>query len=379
MKIRSIEGSGLSTNFDVIVVGGGPAGAAAAITCRRHGLRTLVLEASTNPGEQPGETLHPGVEPLFCSLGVDVRVNKARFLRHPGYMVRSGNKSTFVAYGSDHRGQWLGYQADRSILHGILLEHASAKGAVVVRGERAVRPTLLDNAVGGVETRVGAYTSRFVVDAAGPTQWLRRQLRIPSFRVSTLLVARFGWFEQRDNLEVESSMPEFCVSGYEWNWTAPVKASRYAWVNLNLMNERLANRLMPNGVAGQTPVSKLGASDVTWKIARPCAGPGYFMVGDAAWVLDPASSHGVLKAIMSGMIVADMIGRVLNDSGQIAHMQASYCAWAEDQFCADAAALISLYSGMEKPPTWLSAGSEAVRYIARSPSARAFSSNPTRA
>jgi len=310
VKIRNTGGGGLSTNFDVIVVGGGPAGTATAIASRRHGLRTLVLEASANPGEQPGETLHPGVEPLFRSLGVDVQINNAGFLRHPGYIVGSESKSTFVAYGSDHRGPWLGYQAERSVLHGILLEHASATGAVVARGERAIRPVLRDNAVGGVETSAGTYTSRFVVDAAGPTQWLRRQLRIPSFRVSTLLVARFGWFEWQDNLKAESSFPEFRMSDYAWNWTAPVKASRYAWVNLNLMNERVFNRRVPNVVAGQTAVGKLGARDVTWRIARPCAGPGYFMVGDAAWALDPASSHGVLKAIMSGMIVADGIGRI---------------------------------------------------------------------
>jgi flavin-dependent dehydrogenase len=48
-------------------------------------------------------------------------------------------------------------------------------------------------------------------------------------------------------------------------------------------------------------------ADVTWRIISPAAGPGFFLVGDAVAVLDPASSHGVLKALMTGMMAAHLI------------------------------------------------------------------------
>ena len=39
----------------------------------------------------------------------------------------------------------------------------------------------------------------------------------------------------------------------------------------------------------------------TWRMAERMAGAGWFIVGDAAATLDPTSSHGVLKALLSGM------------------------------------------------------------------------------
>lgn len=368
---------GLSKNLrkiiDVIVVGGGPAGTATAIVCSTHGLRTVLLEADSEAGERPGETLHPGIEPLLRSLGIDNQVNQSSFLRHPGYLVRSGSNSSFQAYRSDRGVQWFGYQAERKRLRCILLERALASGVAVSLGERAIRPVLCGDTVSGLVTTAQTYASRFVIDATGSSQWLRRQLRIGCFRVSTLLVAYYGWVEPSRKLERSHILPEFRMGGGGWSWTAPIKPGKFAWVSLNLSDKRSSRMIVPAILAHSTPIGRLGARDVTWKIARPCAGPGYFLVGDAACVLDPASSHGVLMALMSGMIVAESIVQTLSGRANVDRLQKGYCRWTEDRFCSDAQALISLYSDMESRPSWLSAASEAVRYIATNPSVRAFS------
>lgn len=360
--------------FDAIIVGGGPAGTAAAISCSSRGLRTLLLEADCDPREQPGETLHPGVERLFRLLGVDAQVNQAGFLRHPGYVIHSRTNASFQPYGNDHDGQWFGYQAGRKKLHKILLERAVESGVQVLRGERAVRPMMSGEVVFGVEGAAGTYASRFVIDATGAFQWLRRHLRIRCFRVSTLLLAYYGWVESSDKLKKAFPLPEFRMRNGGWRWIAPVDSHKHAWVSMSLSDNKKAVRLLPDILTRCTASSTPKARDVTWRIARPCAGPGYFLAGDAACILDPASSHGVMKAVMSGMMVAECIASILNGSTDSGRAQAGYCAWTEDRFCSDAAALISLYSEMEKPPFWLSAASEAVRYIATSPSDRASSS-----
>ena len=54
---------------DVVVVGGGPAGAATAIYCAVRNLRVILLEREVSARERPGETLHPGAEPLLAQLG----------------------------------------------------------------------------------------------------------------------------------------------------------------------------------------------------------------------------------------------------------------------------------------------------------------------
>jgi flavin-dependent dehydrogenase len=51
--------------------------------------------------------------------------------------------------------------------------------------------------------------------------------------------------------------------------------------------------------------------DVSCTIANPTAGPGYFLTGDAASIVDPLSSHGILKAVMSGMKAAHHSAAVL--------------------------------------------------------------------
>ncbi len=366
------------TIFDVIVVGGGPAGSAAAIACAEQGLSTLLLEASEAFSQQPGETLHPGIEPLFRSLGIEARVHQANFPRHPGYVIHSREGAAFQAYGSDHRGQWLGYQAERATLHEILLHRAAESGAVVRRGERVMRPMLSGGAVVGVSTASNTYASRYVLDAAGSAQWLRRHLRLPCLHVSTLLVAHYGWVVYGEMNHSAETLPEFRMGDSAWIWTAPVGNGRVAWVALDLLDRRLKPDLLPPAVSQNPPIGKSGARDVTWRIARRCAGPGYFMVGDAAWLVDPASSHGVLRSMVSGTVAADAIGKSLSDPGSALRVQEGYCAWAEDAFCADVAALISLYSGMAKAPSWLSAASEAVRYIANNPSVWAFSSSATK-
>ena len=51
-----------------MIAGGGPAGAATAIACVQRGLRVHLFEQTGFSG--PGETLHPGIEPLLWQLGL---------------------------------------------------------------------------------------------------------------------------------------------------------------------------------------------------------------------------------------------------------------------------------------------------------------------
>ncbi len=55
---------------DIIVLGAGPAGCAASIRARQAGLRVIMFDAKALPNVSPGETLHPGVEPLLKQLDV---------------------------------------------------------------------------------------------------------------------------------------------------------------------------------------------------------------------------------------------------------------------------------------------------------------------
>lgn len=340
----------MSANFDAIVIGGGPAGSAAALTCRQHGLRTLVVEADASPRERPGETLHPGIESIFRKLGVFTQVEAAGFLRHTGHYVHRNAQTVFQPYGSDRRGQWSGFQATRSELDCILLKQASATGAEVRRPMRALDLLVEGGRLAGVRTSGGEFRASWLVDAAGPGHWVQRQLGLPLLQVSDPLIARFGW-STRDH--TATGTPEFHVLGCGWRWEAQVQTGRRAWVSLELNQP--------------AKTQAAHARDVTWRMVRPCAGRGYFLAGDAAYVLDPASSHGVLKALMSGMLAANAISEIMQKHVDERAVCASYRAWMENWFCSDAMALVKLYSEFVPAPAWLASATEALRYISMNP------------
>src|SRR5262245_42090199 len=75
-------------NVDLLVLGGGPAGSAAAIMAARAGLRVVVFERSIFPRHRPGETLHPGVAPLLERIGALHSILSANYVRHPGTWVK---------------------------------------------------------------------------------------------------------------------------------------------------------------------------------------------------------------------------------------------------------------------------------------------------
>lgn len=359
--------------MDVVIIGGGPAGSAAAISCRQRGLSVLLIEESPSEATgalAPGETLHPAMERLFRSLGVDQEIHRAGFFRHTGHWIEMRGGCKFRPFGSDPGGPWRGYLVDRAKMQGTLLTEAARRGACVLQGLRAVRPIMRNGRVAGVLTTNGAYESGLVLDASGHRSWLGRHLDLQTIQVSPTLIARYGWVQFPTFQREEEPVPRFRVGDGGWEWSAPIRRDCRAWVRLGLLHrEERGKRAVP--AEGGIPLGAEGARDVTWKLTFPCAGPGYALIGDSAWVLDPACSHGILKAVLSGIIAAETIAASSEPK------EDAYCTWMKDWFCSDAEALIELYTGAELPAPWLHAARERLGYIATIPSSQAFSMSPT--
>src|SRR5438067_2531358 len=93
---------------DILILGAGPAGCAAAIRARRAGLRVILIERLPRPKISPGETLHPGIEPILVQLGVRKVIMAEDFHRHSGIWVEWDGPRRFQPYGYDEQGEWLG-------------------------------------------------------------------------------------------------------------------------------------------------------------------------------------------------------------------------------------------------------------------------------
>lgn len=335
--------------MDLIVVGGGPAGSAAAIWAARLGLRVRLMERCAFPRHRPGETLHPGVEPIFSQLGVTERVSAASGLRHEGHEVTWAGRTTFERFGADAAGAWTGYQVEREVLDAILLARARELGVDVVQPEAALEPIVHGGRVVGVRGR-RASEARYVVDAAGGRGWLARHLQLPFAVASPPLRAYYGYCE--GDGDEQDAAPCMTADGEGWTWTAQVAPRRFNWTRLSF-----APGAKPTGpplrLAGHRQLSRARGADVTWRQVPACAGEGYFAAGDAAAVVDPAASHGVLRALMSGMMVAHAIARIVG--GSVAERDAveDYHAWIGLWFAHDVARLSELYRQLDPGPAWL--------------------------
>src|SRR5262245_61751299 len=95
---RRIMGAG-RIDADVAVVGGGPGGAATAIACATRGKSVVLIERELFARERPGETLHPGVEPLLKRLGVGDRLPDVVGARHDGIWIEWGGSPRFAPFG----------------------------------------------------------------------------------------------------------------------------------------------------------------------------------------------------------------------------------------------------------------------------------------
>src|ERR1700674_4859266 len=119
---------------DVIVVGGGPAGSAAAAWLVRAGRRVIVFERDQFPRFHIGESLLASVNDVLGAIGADDLVRQAGFPRKWGatFMTADGRVERFAdfAVAPDVRAPQT-WQVPRATFAHLLLRHAAASGADV--------------------------------------------------------------------------------------------------------------------------------------------------------------------------------------------------------------------------------------------------------
>lgn len=298
-----------ASKFDVVIIGAGPAGCAAALHAARRGLKIALLDRDEVPRKAPGETLHPGVEPLFRQLGVWDEIMRAGFHRHRGIWKRQGARQNFEPYGEDLQGTWLGIQADRRTLNNILRKAVCAAGIHALWPIKSVQVLRDTDRIAGVRTPEADLISPWLFDASGSGAWLAEALDIAVEPLSAPVHCRFGW-DDGEPAELDGQ-PCFIQDRDHWRWVAPLGDGSTAWVE-----------------ACMDSATFEGGMDVTWRRRRPVARPGYFLVGDAAMTLDPSTSGGVLRAMMSGIFAADCVLRIRQGCDMSAVIS-DYALWME--------------------------------------------------
>ena len=291
------------------------------------------------------------MEPLLTQLGVAEAVVRANFLCHKGTWVEWDKPRRFEPFGADAAGPWRGFQAWRADFDSLLLRQAEQLGVCIRQPCRPLHPLVEDGrVVGVVTTDDGPTRARFVIDAAGGQHWLVRHLALEICPASPPLACWYSYAEgtcpQRD------AAPALVADPTGWTWTARVRPGTYAWTRLSLLPRKgegpqIDKHWLPEEFKGLRSCGNPRGANVTWRIVSQTAGAGYFLVGDAAAVLDPVSSHGVLKAIMSGMLAAHFTATCMQQTGHESNeseVAEGYGRWMQDWFQHDVKKLRELYT-----------------------------------
>ncbi|HEY1584000.1 MAG TPA: NAD(P)/FAD-dependent oxidoreductase [Chthoniobacterales bacterium] len=323
-------------NYDVAIIGGGPAGSTAATLLARAGRRVIVCEREKFPRFHIGESLLPISMKTFTRLGVHEKFERAGFLRkYGGEMASACSEKGVKFYFKDgFRSQTeCSYQVPRAEFDKVLLDHARENGAEV-REETAVKGVEFfdDHVALGLEGKTSApekISARYVIDASGRHSVLGNHFKLKETYPHLQKISIFAHYE---GVECEpgrdGTLTRQLRAADRWFWYVPLPNDRASiGVVLDTALYRAAKKspeqFLAESLAGQPFLARrmadarrvtpaYASADFSYRQTR-LTGDRWMLAGDAAGFIDPVFSSGVFLALLAGEECAGILDAVLDD------------------------------------------------------------------
>jgi FAD-dependent halogenase len=334
-------------DYDVVIVGGGPAGSTAAALLARAGRRVLVLERERFPRYHIGESLLSATLPILAHVGVLPEVERHGFVKKPGgtFLWGSSKQPWSFWFREDPGGFPHAFHVLRSEFDEILLRHASRQGAEV--SEEASVEQIVGLGPFRVEARTAqgiqiVVEARHVIDASGQQALLGRRHDLREFNPFFKNLAIWSYFA--DAARMEGPLRDNILSaahGEGWCWYIPLHDGTIS-VGAVVDATRWKERTRPDGlqetyrilIDACGPVAQMlhGARqvapvrvirDYSYSSSRFFHGEA-LLAGDAACFIDPVFSTGVHLACLAGLLAADALEETLGGRCAVATVLSDY-------------------------------------------------------
>ncbi len=312
---------------DVLVVGGGPAGSAAAILLARAGFEVCLLERAHLPRDKAcGEYLSPGCVPLLERLGVLSAVQRAH--AHPirGMRVETPDGAFFTGTYPDDGIRPHGYSLPRYRFDTLLFEAARLAGVDCLEGWRVVDLIREGQRVTGVIAtsagRTRRFTARLTIGADGRNSVVARRLGLFAWHPSHRKVAFVRRFQVPAELgdlgEVCLGRAGYCILNPQAAGTANVAVVvDQRDLPLHRPWEEVFRELLETyppaqeKLCGARPLSPLRVLGPLACRSKRVAGDGFILVGDAAGYYDPMTGEGIYQALKGAELAAETVADAL--------------------------------------------------------------------
>ncbi len=321
---------GTNTGYDVIVVGGGPAGSATAIRLAKAGLSVVLVEKARFPRQKLcGEFISPECLDHFAELGVsgDIKLAGGVDIAETVFYSRSGKG---VAVKSEWFGQ-VGSMAlglSRAEMDDVLLKRtrevgvsvreATTAAGLIFDGDRVIGVRLKDKE--GIETPV---TANLIIDATGRTRSLARRLEKDTgqqkraghvaFKAhlagSEIAAGTCEIFAYRGGYggcnSIENGLYNLCFIADAQDVKRCASDAERVMREVVCTNKRAAAVLENVTIESEwlaVPIERYGRGELV-------PAQGLLTVGDAAAFIDPFTGSGILLSLESARIAAAAIAK----------------------------------------------------------------------
>ena len=302
---------------DVLVIGGGPAGAAAGIRAARAGLRVTVFEKGPHGRDKVcGDGLTPRAVAALRDLDIDISPAH----RIDGLRMIAGSKTRELAWPAGTRFPAHGAVWPRRKFDTYLIDLAIESGADV-RFQSEALPELVDGRAIGVRVGTDHYRAPLTILAAGAQGAAAKMLGAERDPNETFGLAIRAYAESPRHtdrhLEACLSLRDehgTAVPGYGWMFPAGdgtvnigvgalSTMKGFKKLNLNTLLDQYAAQ-----VRGPWTLGPYIEKPRAWRLPMSCVrrfGPGWVAVGDAAGFVNPMNGEGIDYGLESGTIAID--------------------------------------------------------------------------